>query len=281
MADTDKHKVPPWAREPIIQFIDSIASTHDFYHLTIDGLRSIIHHHEFLVFADARVKENRLRVLEVGGKLEDSEETRSEESRRTQVRERAKERADLAQREVSSGFPVLHSQQVVSLWSSIECFVEDVLVAWLGNDPELMKSERVRKIKIPLADFSRMSQSERYYFLVSELQRDPGLSLRHEIEKFELLLALVGLSGIIDADVKRNLIELGHVRNVLLHRRGIADVKFVQACPWMAIRVGERVEINSAAVERYSDATISYQEFMWARMKAHFEIDTDGGKEAG
>jgi hypothetical protein len=106
------------------------------------------------------------------------------------------------------------------------------------------------------------------------------LSQKHEIEKLESLLGLVGLSGFINADVKRNLIELGHIRNVLLHRRGIADAKFVQACPWLTIRVGERVEVNSTAVERYTDATLSYQGLMLARMKAVFKIDADGAKES-
>jgi hypothetical protein len=191
----------------------------------------IIRYHETLVVGDARIRDLKSKLLELGGESEEPESAEAEEEIRMQRRALAKERADLAQREVSNGFPVLHSQQVVSIWSSIECFVEDMLVAWLANDPEAMKSERVRKIKIPLTDFDRMSESERKYFLVSELQRDPEFARKNEIEKFESLLALAGLFGNIDAAVKRDLIELGHTRNVLLHRRGIADAKFVQACP--------------------------------------------------
>ncbi len=269
---------PRWAMEPLDQFLESIRSTHDFYHLTIDGLRMIIRHHEFLVVTDERIKELNSRLLELGGEPKETE--RAQEISRAQHREQAKERADLAQREVSNGFPVLHNQQVVSLWSSIECFVEDVLAAWLANDPQVMRNERVRKIKIPLSDFDRLNESERKYYLVSELQRDPGLSQRHEIERFETLLAIAGLSGVIDADVKRDLIELGHIRNVLLHRRGIADAKFVQACPWLTTRLGERVVVDSSAVERYTAAAMRYLELMLARMKVLFKIDDDEAKKS-
>lgn len=278
MTDTEKGMFPRWAMEPLDQFLESIRSTHDFYHLTIDGLRMIIRHHEFLVVTDERIKELNSRLLELGGEPKETE--RAQEISRAQHREQAKERADLAQREVSNGFPVLHNQQVVSLWSSIECFVEDVLAAWLANDPQVMRNERVRKIKIPLSDFDRLNESERKYYLVSELQRDPGLSQRHEIERFETLLAIAGLSGVIDADVKRDLIELGHIRNVLLHRRGIADAKFVQACPWLTTRLGERVVVDSSAVERYTAAAMRYLELMLARMKVLFKIDDDEAKKS-
>jgi hypothetical protein len=280
MTHTEKHKIPPWAEEPLTQLIDSLGSTIDFYYLTIEGLKSIIHQHEIMVMGDARIEELRLKVLQAGGTLKKTEDAEAKEKNKERNRKQAKARAERAQREVSNGFPVLHSQHVVSIWSAIECFVEDVLVAWVANDPEFMQSERIQKIKIPLADFDRISESERKYFLISELQRDQSFSRRNEIEKFELLLALAGLSGNIEAEIKRDLIELGHVRNVLLHRRGIADAKFVQACQWVKVRVGAHVQINSTTVERFVFAAVSYAESMRNRMEAYFEIDGDGEIEA-
>ena len=275
MLDSKSAQIPRWALEPLSQFLDSIQSTHDFYHLTIDGLQMIIRHHELIIIGNARIEELKSRVLELGVAPEEVADSEIKENQRARVRKQAKERADLAQREVANGFPVLHAQQVVSLWSAIECFVEDILVAWLSNAPEAMKSERLRKIKIPLADFDRMTESERKYFLVSELQREPGLSQRNEIEKFESLLELAGFSGKIYACVKRDLVELGHVRNVLLHRRGIVDAKFRQACPWMSVGIGQQVGVNSDSVERYSAAVLSYFQLIVERMKTSFKLDTD------
>jgi hypothetical protein len=216
----DNPKIPDWAKEPIRRLLSNVEQLHDFYHLTIDGLNMIIHHHEFLVLGGERIKQLTAEVESVGGKVQIDE---AEEARRTENQKRAKERADLAAREVSSGFPVLHSQQVVFLWGAIEAVVEDVLGAWLKNENFVGREQKLRKIKISVSDFSMMNDSERNYHLVSELRRELKQGHRSSIEVFELILHLFGLKGAMDPGLKRNLIELEYVRNVLLHRRGVVD----------------------------------------------------------
>src|ERR1017187_5420228 len=87
MADTEKGVFPPWAKEPLKQFLESIRSTREFYLLTIDGLRMIIHHHKFLVISDARIKELNSSLLELGGEPEETE--KAQEISRAQDREQA------------------------------------------------------------------------------------------------------------------------------------------------------------------------------------------------
>lgn len=260
MAEPPKNKIPPWAAEPLAQLSQSQLDVAWVHSLTIVGLRSIINRHEAFALYDAAIREMLKLNLDVIKEMDEAED-KTMLSMETAF-------AEQAHREVSNEFPILNSQTAVSVWSTIECFVEDVLVAWLANDPEFVNSERVGKIKIQYSDYHRMSESELNYLVISELQRD--LPRGHEIERFESLLALAGLPGNLDAEVKRDLIELGHVRNVLLHRRGIADAKFVQACPWLNIKVGERVKINSDTAQRYLLAGGSYYQSMQARISAYF-----------
>ena len=233
----------------------------------------IIHHHEFLVRGDARIKQLAAQVEIHGGTVDRNE---AEESKRAEAREHAKQRADLSLREVTGGFPVLHRQQVVFLWGAIEAVVEDTLVAWLKNENLVVSDQRLRKIKVSLADFSTMSELERNYYLVSELQHELKPSHRSSLEVFESIMHRFGLVGAMDPQLKRNLIELEYVRNVLLHRRGIVDSRFLEGCPWTNIQVGTAITPDEASVGRYTDAVLNYAEVLLGRIDRYFE-----SKQAG
>jgi hypothetical protein len=259
---------PAWAREPVQRLLSNVRQIHEFYHLTIDGLRMIINHHEFLARADERIQQLTVEVESYGETVDRNE---AEEAKREKVRKHAKERADLALREVSNGFPVLHRQQVVFLWGAIEAVVEDTLVAWLKNENLAGKDQRLRKIKVSLADFSAMNESERNYHLVSELRREVKSGHRSSIEVFELILHMFGLQGAMDPQLKRSLIELEYVRNVLLHRRGTADSRFIEGCPWTTVKIGTFITPNEADVDKYTNAVLNYAELLLGRIRGHFE----------
>lgn len=261
-------KTPSWATEPVQRLLSNVREIHDFYHLTIDGLQEIIHRHEMIVWGDERIRQLTAEVEASGGKTSGNEENETEKDKR---RKEAKEKADLALREVSNGFPVLHSQQVVFLWGAIEAVVEDTLVAWLKNESSLRKENRLRKIKVSLADFSAMSETERNYHIVSELKRELKPSHRSGIEVFEAILHQFGLQGAMDAQLRRNLIELEHVRNILLHRRGIVDSRFLEACPWIGAMIGASLVPNEESVGRYTDAVLDYYELLLERVERYFK----------
>jgi len=259
---------PDWATEPIRRLLSNVRQIHDFYHLTRDGLRMIIHHHEFLIRGDERINHLTAEVEKHGGKVS---RKKAEQAKRDETREHAKERADLALREVDSGFPVLHSQQVVFLWGAIEAVVEDTLVAWLKNEKFVGKEQGLRKIKVSVTDFNAMSETERNYHLVSEYRRELRPRHRSSIEVFESILHEFGLQGPMTPELKRGLIELEHVRNVLLHRRGIADSRFLESCPWTTVKIGEAIIPDEKSVGKYTDAVLDYYELLLARMKRYFD----------
>src|SRR5260370_19392069 len=262
-------KSPAWAREPVQRLLSNVRQIHEFYYLTIDGLRMIIHHHEFLVRGDERIKQLTAEVEIHGGTVDRNE---AEEAKRDEARKQAKERADLALREVDSGFPVLHSQQVVFLWGAIEAVVEDTLVAWLNNEKFAGKEQGLRKIKVSVADFNAMSETERNYHLVSEYRRDLRPKHRSSIEVFESILHEFGLQGAMDPELKRRLIELEHVRNVLLHRRGIADSRFLERCPWTTVKIGAAIVPDEESVEKYTSAVLDFYELLLDRIKRYFKL---------
>src|SRR5258708_12769047 len=261
-------QTPDWAIDPVQRLLSNVSRIHDFYHLTRDGLQMIIHHHEFLIRADERISHLTAEVEKHGGKVE---RKKAKEAKRSANRNQAKQQADLALPEVEAGFPVLHSQQVVFLWGAIETVVEDTLVAWLKNEKFAGKEQGLREIKVSVADFNAMSETERNYHLVSEYRRDLRPKHRSSIEVFESILHEFGLQGAMDPELKRRLIELEHVRNVLLHRRGIADSRFLERCPWTTVKIGAAIVPDEESVEKYTSAVLDFYELLLDSIRRYFK----------
>jgi hypothetical protein len=105
--------------------------------------------------------------------------------------------------------------------------------------------------------------------LVGELERELGTSLKQGVNRFEALLALFGLSGPIDDGTKKALFELSNVRHVIVHRRGVADKRFSDACPWMGLRPGDEVKVTSRQYERYLLAAVKYSVILRERLEPY------------
>jgi hypothetical protein len=260
MTERQKTELPQWACGPVDQFLESARRSNDFYHLTVHGLRVIIHY------------DNRVDVLTAELEKYDNEDGLGTRERNSEdeSRKAASKIAEQAKKEVNEGFPILHQQQIVSCWGSLESLIEDLLVAFLANEPTVMKCEQVRRIKVGLSDFGAMSEVERSYYLISELQRDLRPPRKHGIDKFEGLRDIFGLSGTLDCNVRRELIEIENIRNVLLHRRGIADKKLLEMCPWLTLSVGDRVPMDEASLTRYTGAVFDYVELLIDRIKSYY-----------
>ena len=73
--------------------------------------------------------------------------------------------------------------------------------------------------------------------------------------------------------MRKNLIELNQVRNVLVHRGGKADRRFNDACPWLGKAVGDPVTITHAAFVKYFESVSSYTVELIARVGVRFGVD--------
>lgn len=262
--------VPKWAREPLVHFLESLQRSHHFYHLAIDGITIIYQSFQ-------RVEELTAELQ----KLDDeSGKKRDPEPDKLNRRESAKRRAELAQNEVNQGFPVLHEQAAVGIWGAIEVLVKELVAVWLENYAGATQIDPVRRIRIRLADYEAMSSGERYDYLASELERELSAALKSGVNRFETLLEPFGLSGPVDDTIKKGLFELSHVRNVIVHRRGVADKKLIEACPWLGLKPGDPVKIDSDAYHRYFDAAFKYEGIVLDRLKKFFGVTQVEGTES-
>lgn len=255
-------KIPKWADNPFQDFRQHTMEIGDVLHLACDGIAML------------RGRPQALEALASASTVlqEAQSEGEEQDSGRDYLAslDDAKRQAELAEREVQRSFPLLHAQAAVSLWASLETLIENFAAAWIANQPTAQNIEVVRKLKIPLWQFNEMNSGERSLYSVELLQRELDSSLKHGITGFESLLDLFGLGGGTDEDVGKDIFELNHMRNVLVHRRGLADRRLVEACPWLDLTVGERVQITHDAFSRYYMSVVKYFFEVYNRVRAYF-----------
>jgi hypothetical protein len=259
-----------WAWDPFNSFSRDMHRAINFYGLTMQGLNTVAAQAPRLeeLYAQLREANEQCRQqaqtldLEIGDFYEDKEHEG--------VDEETRQASALAQLEVDEGFPTLHRQVALSLWSSLEWLISNLLANWLANEPNALSIENVRKVKVSIADYENFSGMDKYYYLLSEIERDTKSALKQGVGRFESTLEVFGLGGSVPDTIKKDLFEFGQVRNVLVHRNGMADARFVLACPWLKLSTGQAVTVDEARLTRYFHAVSEYVNLLIARLKSHF-----------
>jgi hypothetical protein len=182
----------------------------------------------------------------------------------------AKETSLFARKEVESQFPLLHAHTLVGMWGALETAIDDLIVALLINEKDVLNNDAVKKVRIPLADFQLLDEDGRARFIVTELGRTLSAGTRRGIETFESLLNCVGLSGSVDAETKKAIWEAQNVRNVIVHRRSIADRNIVENCPWRGLKPGDQLVVSSEDLSRYGTAFRQYLILLEGRLKNRY-----------
>lgn len=160
--------------------------------------------------------------------------------------------------EVAAGFPLLHAQSTVTLWTVLELAIQEYVVRWLETEPEVTRIRPISQAKITLGEYLEVAETERARFLAELLDRNTDSRLRPGLGRFEPALSAFGIHAEVDEAVRRDILELQSIRNLLVHRHGVVDRRFVGRCPWLERKVGEQLRVPHGDFKRYSNAVMSY-----------------------
>jgi hypothetical protein len=270
----ERKGLPDWAKAPFHRFLDQLEQVSQLVHLSAHGIAMITALPKAIeVLADTEdlVADAQEEFAKEGG---DSTEPKPQETSdsKDQRLKRAREEAELAQREVDNEFPLLHAQAAISIWAALEALIHSFLAGWLTNEPSAKDVEEVRKLRIRLWEYDAMDMQERCLHTVALLDQELGTPLSHGVTRFERLLAPFGLAGSVDDDVKKALFEMNHVRNVLVHREGIADRRLAEACPWLQVKPGDPVVVRHETFARYAGAAHDYVLELIQRVRERFGL---------
>jgi hypothetical protein len=148
-------------------------------------------------------------------------------------------------------------QGIVTLWGYLEVFVHDLLGVWMAYRPDMPARLTTAKIKLTgdLLDYEHLPLDERYEQLAKLLlDKVPG----HGIDAYEKAFEIVGLGGAPPPNTQSVLDEMRRVRNVLVHRGGVADRAFAQGRADLGVAAGELVARYLALYTHYVHAVFPY-----------------------
>jgi len=186
-----------------------------------------------------------------------SEKLTEEQEARSRIKI-AEERAKFAQMEIDSGFAIVNSHVVAALWGSEEAFLHNFACQWLMNRPESLLKEPWSNLRVRVGEYEKLDPEAKVEYLFEMLEQSLGSNLKQGINRFESIFHVLGLSGSVEKTVKDSIFELQQIRNVVVHKRGIADRRLCTACPWLDLQPGQRVLVSSEMINRYSMALLKY-----------------------
>jgi hypothetical protein len=253
-----RDRVPSWAVDPFRRYLRFIDEQHQLVRLTRAALGKL------------SVSDKLVRALQ---NLEEPDNSTLE---RQQQFEDNIQLAELAKQEVARDFPMMNAHELISQWSALEVFSEDLTLEFLLNSPETLRAPDVRKVKITVGDLSSLDERELYRHVVRELQQQVKADLRRGSWRFDCLFDAIQLPSIgVPSAVERDIAEMWAVRNVLVHRGGVADRQFVQACPWLQANVNDRVTVDTQRARRLGNAASSYVVTVHHRVLTFFGVPTE------
>jgi integrase len=234
-----------WWAEPLVRFVDYIEEERDLVELS-------------------RVSIEMLRAQDAGSRpLREAAETLTRVVSATKLLERARD-------ESTDDHPLLHGHSLLAIWGAMETVALDVAVAWLQHREEARTRPQVSEIKVPLSTFESLDPEQRAEYLAHEL--DGRLGPRTGIDRFERLLASIGLHGDRDEILAKNIYEMQQIRHVFAHRQGTADAAFVRACRHLGYVVGEPMVIDRNMWSDFMVNALLYAETVLRRVKRELGV---------
>jgi hypothetical protein len=221
------NELPPWLQPIMNQFLAHLRTEERMLHINMVALKN------FTILPD---------LLEVRQKLFAASDDVCQPTE-SEIATNRKD-AEWIEKEIEKGYPLLHQHVVVSIWSALEIFCEDLSVFWLASIREAWEVEAVRKLKIQVAIFNNLDSTERARYVIHELQHELKTDLKEGLGRLEPLLDLFSLKPKVGNNLRRSIFELWQVRNNIVHCGSIVDDKLARSCPWLELKVGERLLVN-------------------------------------
>lgn len=205
----------------------------DFHSLAVTGISA------------AQGEPELLRALRDVQRAREGTPSEDEWNRRIEV---ADKKFAVAKQHADSKFAYLYELMLVKFWSILEAGIEEIAVECLKRPDECKGASMLRSVRGPLLEFAAASLDQRAEFLYSELKVATKSSLKIGVGVFEALLEPLGMAGPVDDPTRRLLLELQQKRHVFVHRRGIADKRFMEACPFIGCTLGQPIAVDQISV---------------------------------
>lgn len=164
-----------------------------------------------------------------------------------------------AKSEIDSEFAMLNGQILMAVWGGFESFVEDYCRATLIMDRSLLAGDAFKNIKVD-PSLLLAGDEEQADQILREAYNKTKADLKIGVGKFETQLDLVGLgvNSRVTGTLRDRIFYAQQFRNLIAHKGGIADSRFVDRCSGHGYSVGDPVQIGSALLRESLAGLIAY-----------------------
>jgi hypothetical protein len=156
---------------------------------------------------------------------------------------------------------------LIAVWGALEILVHDLAVELIKGNPSLLRSGAFASVRIP-AKHASLDADDRIALTIEIFLQQLKSKRSSSVMRFEDLFNAVGLIGQSPDELRAKLEEMQHVRNLLVHRGGIADKKFRRLCPNIRVEVGQRLTVSNDQYSLYTDAIVEYIKLLVAGYNA-------------
>ena len=241
MPAKDPYERVPWVQPILRRHSERVRRLIELAHLSNVGISLLVRRTELV---EALVDYDKVSAREPSYKEKEIDDVRAE--------------AALAQREVKEGFPLLWGRTVVASWSMLESYIRGMLAGWLRNQPDALQTEGVQRLRVRIGEYESIPPEERAEFIIELLDRDLVAPLRLGVNRFEPLLKVFSLDGAVEDDVSRKIFQLHQVRNLIAHKDGVCDRRFIERCPELGLAIGDQFHVSRPMAYSLVTATIKY-----------------------
>jgi hypothetical protein len=124
--------------------------------------------------------------------------------------------------------------------------------------PQALRSDALLKVDVPLAEFMSLDNDQQRRRLVDIATAKLKGTGKSGASRLDVMLDAIGLGGALGEGTPQVLHELYQVRNVVVHRRSVVDVRLRERCPWLPWQVGATLKIDTARYATYRSAVSDY-----------------------
>lgn len=160
--------------------------------------------------------------------------------------------------EEKNGYSFLLTQAIITAYSYLEAAIKSLVIGSFNASEPLAENAALKSVQVPFATFRTLSEEEQYEYVFQQYEKGVGAGLKVGIKRFECLLEPIGLSGPRGEAVDEGIYELAQVRYLLLHKNGVVDKKFAEACPWFSSQLGRKLVITPEMFDNYNNAVMEY-----------------------
>lgn len=172
--------------------------------------------------------------------------------------DRAKSLEEFAGSQLAADIPYVHELAIVRMWAILETLWLGFLRENLHRAADSGSRKHMLQVRGSLFEFHLADEKRRAELLVEAMmQKAAKLGLRGT-DRFEKAAGWLGVGGSAGALVRRSVVELQSVRNLVVHRSAVADERFAVECPWLRVSHGDRFRISHTLYQRYRFATLWY-----------------------